>query len=62
MTETTLRRASLAQIHEMALRSEIVFAHVTPRGASHARHAQSRTAPEKLDPRTLTGRRKTRKV
>ncbi|MEP9355323.1 hypothetical protein ABLE93_17205 [Xanthobacter sp. KR7-65] len=62
MTEITLRRASLAQIHAMALRSEILLRPAVCRGASHGRHAQSRTAPEKIDPRTLAVRRKTRKV
>lgn len=61
MTPTPLRRASLAQIHEMALRSEIHYQPAACRGAQHARHPQSRTAPEAIDPRALLGRRKTRK-
>lgn len=57
MSEITLRRACLAQIREMAQRSEIFYAPAAARGTS-----ARRTGPlQKIDPRALIARKGTRK-
>ncbi|MDI4665207.1 hypothetical protein K9U40_12835 [Xanthobacter autotrophicus] len=58
MSEITLRRACLAQVREMAQRSEIVYAPAGSRGIG-----ARRTGPmQKIDPRALIARKNTRKA
>lgn len=58
MSEITLRRACLAQVREMAQRSEIVY---VPAGSRST--GTRRTGPtQKIDPRALMARRNTRKA
>ena len=53
MSEITLRRACLAQIREMAQRSEILYTPAASRGTS-----PRRTGPtQKVDPRALIARK-----